>query len=235
MTVSVHTAVNGRRYVVGMTGEALTVVVVDDHGVYRSGLVSLLRENGVNVLGEAASGPEGVEVTVRERPDVVLMDVNMPGFDGIEAVRRLAQEAPEVYAIVLTVVADEATVVEALTAGAAGYLLKDAPIEDMLPGLRAVAGGDSLLSPHVAGKLVHRLRAERAPPAHRVVEMTEREHQVLALLADGRNNREIAAALFISQNTVKSHVSNLLEKLGVGNRVQAVVRAYREGLLRADE
>jgi DNA-binding NarL/FixJ family response regulator len=214
---------------------ALTVVVVDDHGLYRAGLVSLLRESGVTVLAEAASGPEGVETTVRERPDVVLMDVNLPGFDGIEAVRRLAEAAPEVQAVVLTVLADESTVVEALRAGAAGYLLKETSVDDMLPGLRAVAAGESLLSPSVARKLVHRLRAEHPSPADPALEMTERERQVLALLADGRNNREIAEALFISQNTVKSHVSNLLEKLGVGNRVQAVVRAYRDGLLRADE
>jgi DNA-binding NarL/FixJ family response regulator len=218
-----------------VANKALSVVVVDDHGVYRSGLVSMLRESGIDVLAEAASGPEGVEVTLRERPDVVLMDVNLPGFDGIEAVRRLAEAAPEVSAVVLTVLADESTVVEALTAGAAGFLLKDAPIDDMLPGLRAVAGGESLLSPSIARKLARRLREHTAPTPDPVVEMTEREHQVLALLADGRNNREIAATLYISQNTVKSHVSNLLEKLGVGNRVQAVVRAYRDGLLRERE
>ncbi len=217
-----------------MTGELLTAVVVDDHDVYRRGLVSILRESGVNVLAEAASGPDGVKASLRERPDVVLMDINLPGFDGIEAVRRLTREAPDMPAIVLTVLADEATVVEALTAGAAGYLLKDAPVEEMIPGLKAVAGGEALLSPRVAKKLVSRLRAERSSAERSDVEMTEREHQVLALLADGRNNREIAAALFISQNTVKSHVSNLLEKLGVGNRVQAVVRAYRDGLLRGD-
>lgn len=221
-----------RRYVVRVTGEAFTVVVVDDHDFYRSGLVALLRESGVTVLAEAASGPAAVEVTLRERPSVVLMDINLPGFDGIEAVRRLCQAAPEVQAVVLTVEADQETVVEALTAGAAGYLLKDAPIDEMLPGLRAVAAGESLLSPRIAKGLVLRLRAERSPPARPAVELTEREHQVLALLADGQNNAQIATALFISKNTVKSHMSNLLAKLGVGNRVQAVVRAYRDGLLR---
>jgi DNA-binding NarL/FixJ family response regulator len=217
-----------------MTSGSLTAVVVDDHDFYRSGLVSLLRDSGVDVLAEAGSGPEGVEVVERERPDVVLMDVNLPGFDGIEAVRRLAEAAPEIPVIVLTVLADESTVVEALTAGAAGYLLKEAPIDDMLPGLKAVADGESLLSPRVAKKLVRRLRAEQTSSVRPSVELTEREQQVLALLADGCNNQEIAAALFISQNTVKSHVSNVLEKLEVGNRVQAVVRAYRDGLLRVD-
>jgi DNA-binding NarL/FixJ family response regulator len=207
------------------------VVVVDDHDLYRSGLVAFLRENRFEVLAEASSGPEAVEVTLREQPDVVLMDINLPGFDGVEAVRRISSASPEVQVVVLTVVADEPTVISALMAGASGYLLKDAPIEDVAIGVRSVLRGESLLSPRVARALVRRLHSERPPPPGAAIALTDRERQVLEQLAAGRENAQIATALFISQNTVKTHVSNILEKLEVGNRVQAVVRAYREGLL----
>jgi DNA-binding NarL/FixJ family response regulator len=214
-----------------MTAALPTVVVVDDHDFYRRGLVALLRESGVSVVGEASSGPEAVEVTLRERPDVVLMDLNLPGFDGIEAVRRLAEAASAIPVMVLTLETDESIVVDALTAGAAGYLLKDAVIDEVLAGIRAAVSGESLLSPRVARGLVRRLQEEGAAPAPSVAALTERERRVLALMADGQGNAEIAATLFISQSTVKSHVSSVLGKLGVGNRVQAVVRAHRDGLL----
>jgi DNA-binding NarL/FixJ family response regulator len=207
------------------------VVVVDDHDLYRSGLVAFLRENRFEVLAEASSGPEAVEVTLREQPDVVLMDINLPGFDGVEAVRRISSASPEVQVVVLTVVADEPTVISALMAGASGYLLKDAPIEDVAIGVRSVLRGESLLSPRVARALVRRLHSERPPAPGAAIALTDRERQVLEQLAAGRENAQIATALFISQNTVKTHVSNILEKLEVSNRVQAVVRAYREGLL----
>lgn len=215
-----------------MIGPTPTVVVVDDHDLYRRGLVALLREHGVTVTAEASTGPDAVEVAVREQPDLVLMDINLPGFSGIEAVRRLAEAAPRVQVVVLTVVAEESTVVEALTAGAAGYLLKDGPIDEVLAGIRAAVGGESLLSPRVARSLVRRLRMDHPAPARPAVELSDRERRVLVLMAEGRGNAEIAAALFISQSTVKSHVSSVLSKLGVGNRVQAVVRAHRDGLLR---
>jgi DNA-binding NarL/FixJ family response regulator len=218
-----------------VTDAAPTLVVVDDHDLYRSGLVNLLRANGFTVMAEASSGPEAVEVTLGKHPDVVLMDINLPGFDGVEAVRRISAASPEVRIVMLTVVADESTVIKALMAGAAGYVLKDAPMDDVLVGVQAVMRGESLLSPRVARALVRRLHSERQPPERPAVVLTDRERQVLALLATGRENAEIAAALFISQNTVKSHVSNILSKLGVGNRVQAVVRAYRDGLLSEEE
>jgi DNA-binding NarL/FixJ family response regulator len=214
-----------------VTGVPLTVVVVDDHDFYRRGLVSLLQESGVSVLAEASSGPEAVEVTLRARPDVVLMDLNLPGFDGIEAVRRIADAASAIPVMVLTLETDESIVVDALTAGAAGYLLKEALIDEVLAGIRAAANGESLLSPRVTRGLVRRLQEEGAAPARPAVELTERERRVLALMADGCGNAEIATTLFISPSTVKSHVSSVLAKLGVGNRVQAVVRAHRDGLL----
>ena len=217
-----------------MTDITPTVVVVEDQDLYRSGLVALLGENGLTVVGEAASGPEAVDVSLQQLPDVVLMDINLPGFDGVEAVRRISASAPAIQMIVLTVAADDATIVDALMAGATGYVLKDAPMEDILLGVHAVLRGESLLSPRVARALVRRVRSERARPARPAAKLTDREREVLALLADGRENAEIAAALFISQNTVKSHVSNVLEKLGVANRVQAVVRAHMDGLLGRD-
>jgi DNA-binding NarL/FixJ family response regulator len=218
-----------------VTDAAPTLVVVDDHDLYRSGLVNLLRANGFTVMAEASSGPEAVEVTLGKHPDVVLMDINLPGFDGVEAVRRISAASPEVRIVMLTVVADESTVIKALMAGAAGYVLKDAPMDDVLVGVQAVMRGESLLSPRVARALVRRLHSERQPLERPTVVLTDRERQVLALLATGRENAEIGAALFISQNTVKSHVSNILNKLGVGNRVQAVVRAYRDGLLSEED
>jgi DNA-binding NarL/FixJ family response regulator len=215
-----------------VTDSTPTVVVVDDHDLYRNGLVAFLRENRFDVVGEASSGPEAVEVTLREHPDVVLMDVNLPEFDGVEAARRICRSWPEVQVVMLTVVVDEPTVINALMMGAAGYVLKDEPMEAVLAGVRSVMKGESLLSPRVARALVRRLHSERPPLARTTVQLTDRERQVLALLADGRQNAEIAAVLFISQNTVKSHVSSILDKLGVRNRVQAVVRAYRDGLVR---
>jgi DNA-binding NarL/FixJ family response regulator len=207
------------------------VVVVDDHDLYRSGLVAFLRENRFKVVAEASSGPEAVEATLREQPDAVLMDINLPGFDGVEAVRRISATSPEVQVVMLTVVADEPTVISALMAGASGYVLKDSPMENVAAGVRSVLRGESVLSPRVARTLVRRLHSERQPPARVAIDLTDRERQVLAQLAAGRENAQIATALFISQNTVKTHVSNILAKLGVGNRVQAVVRAYQEGLL----
>lgn len=214
-----------------MTDAAPTLVVVDDHDLYRTGLVTLLRANGFTVMAQATSGPEAVEVTLDEHPDVVLMDINLPGFDGVEAVRRISAASPEVQIVMLTVVADDATVIKALMAGAAGYVLKDAPLDEVLMGVQSVMRGESLLSPRVARALVRRLHSERRPPVRPTVELTDRERQVLALMAAGRENTEIAEALFISPHTAKSHVSNILNKLGVGNRVQAVVHAYRDGLL----
>jgi DNA-binding NarL/FixJ family response regulator len=211
--------------------EPLRVVVVDDHDLFRRGLSQLLQESGIDVIGEASDGSRGVELANRLRPDVVVMDLSMPGISGVEATRRLIESTPEARVLMLTVIAEESEVLDAIIAGASGYLLKDASVEQIVSGIQTAARGESLISPRVAGKLMHRLReiptSRPEPPRE---ELTQRELAVLELVAEGHDNAEIAERLFISQNTVKSHVSNILAKLQVENRVQAAVRAIRGGL-----
>jgi len=207
-------------------------VVVDDHDVYRRGLVKLLRDDGVDVVGEASSGEEAVELVSRTRPDVVVMDLKMSGISGVEATSRIMASVPGVAVLVLTIVVDEGEVLAAIGAGASGYLLKNASVEQIVDGIDAAARGDAIVSPQVAGSLMRRLRSDpRMAPATTPPILTEREREVLSLVADGIDNAGIAARLHISQNTVKSHVSSLLEKLGVENRTQAAVQALRFGLL----
>jgi DNA-binding NarL/FixJ family response regulator len=193
----------------------------------------LLEENGLEVVGEASNGRLAVELGERLRPDVVVMDLHMPIVSGVEATRRLAESAPDVRVVVLTVLADEASVIDAVVAGATGYLLKDASVEQILSSIDAAARGEALISPRIATKVLRRLR-DAAPAAKEPlgVELSERELQVLSLMARGEDNSEIAAQLSISPHTVKTHVSAILEKLGVENRIQAAVLAIRGGLLR---
>jgi DNA-binding NarL/FixJ family response regulator len=210
----------------------IRVVVVDDHDLFRGGLVQLLEERGIDVVGEAALGAAGIEQACELTPDVVLMDLNMPGMSGIEATQRLTAAAPLVRVLVLTVVVDEHSVTEALLAGACGYLVKDAPIDQIIEGIRSAARGESLISPRVASQLVRRIRqpahVERGLPAS---ELTRREFEILELVARGMGNPEIAQMLYLSQHTVKNHVSSILVKLQVENRVQAAVRAVRRGIV----
>jgi DNA-binding NarL/FixJ family response regulator len=193
----------------------------------------LLEENGLDVVGEASNGRLAVELGERLRPDVVVMDLHMPVVSGVEATRRLAESAPDVRVVVLTVLADETSVIDAVVAGATGYLLKDASVEQILSGIDAAARGEALISPRIATKVLRRLR-DAAPAAKEPLgaELSERELQVLSLMARGEDNSEIAAQLSISPHTVKTHVSAILEKLGVENRIQAAVLAIRGGLLR---
>jgi DNA-binding NarL/FixJ family response regulator len=213
-----------------MTGP--TVIVVDDHELFRDGLIGLLEEWDVLAVGEAADGADGVRLAVALQPDVVLMDLRMPGMSGIEATRRLTATAPLVRVLVLSVVADDIQVAEALLAGACGYLLKEAPIRQIVEGIEAAARGESALSPRIASRLVHRMRE---PPANEPTpdggSLTHREVEVLELLTRGMDNAAIARTLYVSQHTVKSHVSNILSKLQVDNRLQAAVRAVRAGLI----
>jgi len=215
-----------------MPGDELRVVVVDDHELFRGGLVQLLEERGVKVVGEAALGADAIRQTSQLNPDVVLMDLNMPGMSGIEATQRLAAAAPLVRVLVLTVLADERNVTDALLAGACGYLVKDAPIDQIVEGIRAAARGESLISPRIASQLVRRLREPAdVEPGIVGADLTPRELQVLELLSRGMDNPEIARALYLSQHTVKNHVSSILVKLQVENRIQAAVRAVRGGLV----
>ena len=215
-----------------MQGDGIRVVVVDDHDLFRGGMVQLLREHDIDVVGEAALAAPAIELACQLGPDVVLIDLNMPGISGIEATQRLHVAAPLVRVLVLTVVADERAVTEALLAGASGYLLKDAPIAQIVEGIKATARGESLISPRIASHLGRRIRQ---PPTIQVdtdaADLTPREMEILELIARGMDNPEIAQTLFLSQHTVKNHVSSILVKLQVQNRIQAAVRAVRRGMV----
>jgi DNA-binding NarL/FixJ family response regulator len=208
-------------------------VVADDHDLFRRGLRELLEENGVEVIGEASNGRLAVELGQRLHPDVMIMDLNMPVVSGIEATRQLAESSPQVRVVVLTVLADETSIVDAVVAGATGYLLKDASVEQIVSGIDAAARGEAVISPRIAAKVMRRLR-DAAPAVKEAlaVELSERELDVLSLIARGHDNSGIAEQLSISPHTVKTHVSAILEKLGVENRIQAAVRAIRAGLVR---
>lgn len=215
-----------------MADSRLRVVVVDDHEVFRRGLVPLLEQRGIRVVGEAGLAADGIRQASELSPDVVLMDLNMPGMSGIEATQRLSAAAPLVRVLVLTVVADQRNVTDALLAGACGYLVKDASIDQIIEGIKAAARGESLISPRIASQLVLRLREPpEVEPSLAGAELTPRESEVLEMVARGMDNREIGKALYLSQHTVKNHVSSILVKLQVENRIQAAVRAVRRGLV----
>jgi len=205
-----------------------SVMVVDDHELFRGGLVAMLEERGIRVVAEAARASDAVALASELRPDVVLMDLSMPGMPGIEATRRLANDRPPVRVLVLTIVDSGQQVMDALLAGASGYLVKDAPIAQIVDAIFAAMRGELVLSPPIASLLVRRLREPSATePPLPDSEFTERQLEVLALLARGIRNQEIAKALFLSEHTVKNHVSSILLKLKVANRTQAAVRAVR--------
>jgi DNA-binding NarL/FixJ family response regulator len=209
-----------------------TVTVVDDQELFRNGIAGLLEERGIRVLGEAGMAVDAIRQACELRPDVVLMDLNMPGMSGVEATQRLTAAAPHVRVLVLTVAADERHVMNALLAGACGYLLKEAPIAHIIDGIKAAARGESMISPRVANRLIRRLREPSDREASlAATELTPREHEVLELLARGVGNPEIAQALYLSEHTVKNHVSSILAKLQVENRIQAAVRAVRTGIV----
>ncbi len=201
----------------------IRVVLVDDHAVVRSGLAQLLSGAGdIDVVGQAGDGAEGVEVVRRTRPDVVVMDLQMPGTDGVEATRQIVEEDLGAEVVVLTSYSDGARIVAALDAGAVGYLLKDADPEDVLDGVRAVSRGESPLHPRVARQLLS-ARAERAPE----VQLTPREAEVLDLVRTGLANKQIARRLEISERTVKAHLTSVFQRIGVVDRTQAALWAER--------
>ncbi len=194
---------------------------------------ALLAEEGFEVA-DAANGAAALRRLPGMQPDVVLMDVNMPGISGIDATREIATQSPGTAVIMLTVAQDDARVLEAVMAGASGYLLKDTRLEDIVAGIRAAAAGETVLASRIAGGLVAHVRTgERRKQETRPggEALSEREREVLALLAAGHDNKEIGKRLFVGQSTVKTHVSSILEKLGVDNRVQAAVYAIRHGLV----
>ena len=220
---------------------SIRVLLVDDHALVRTGFRMVLDiEPDIEVVGEAADGHQAIHSAARLAPDVVLMDVRMPGLDGIAATRAIVAagdggDAPAPKVLILTTFDLDEYVFDSLTAGASGFLLKDVPPEQLTAGIRAVAGGDALLAPAVTRRLIDEFvqagrRRGGAPPAA-LDELTPRELEVLRLVAQGLSNAEIAAALVVEETTVKTHVSRLLSKLGLRDRVQAVVLAYESGLV----
>ena len=210
----------------------LRIVIADDQPMMRAGFKAVLESTGdIEVVGEASTGEEAVRAATEYAPDVVLMDIRMPGMDGIEATRRL----PRQRVLILTTFGLDEYIIDALRAGASGFLLKDAPPREVVAAVRAVAAGDAVLSAAVTRQLLDQV-ARRLPAAvsrlpDGLVTLTEREREVLRMLAAGLSNAEIAAALVVSEATVKSHVSHLLGKLGLRDRVQAVIYAYETHLI----
>jgi len=218
----------------------ITVLLADDQALFREGLHTLLSTHAeLQVVGEAANGDEALRLAAELRPQVVLMDVQMPVLDGVAATRRLRASQPECRVILLTTFDDDEYVFEGLRAGAAGYLLKDAPSARLVEAIRAAARGESFLQPSVAAKVVAELnRLAEQSPAHPHAAsadlpepLSEREIEILRLVASGSSNKEIAAQLFLAEGTVKNHVTNILGKLGVTGRLQAANRARALGLL----
>jgi len=211
-------------------GEPIRVVVADDHPIVRSGIVALLEsEPGIEVVGEAVDGAEAVALAAELRPDLVLMDLRMPVLDGAAATARILAEGGGTRVLVLTTYETDDHILAAIEAGASGYLLKAAPQEEILAGIRSVAAGETVLAPSIAAKLVRRVRADASTPAPPA--LSPRELDVLRLVADGRSNPEIARTLHIGEATVKTHLIHVFEKLGVNDRTRAVTRAMELGLL----
>jgi two-component system NarL family response regulator len=214
--------------------EAIRVAVVDDQELFRRGLVMLLAaEDDIDVVGEASSGDGATEIAERAAPDVMLLDVRMPKLSGIEACALIKDHAPAVQIIMLTASDEETDLYDAIKNGASGYLLKDSSIDEVAQAVRLVAGGQSLISPMMAAKLIAEFKAISGSGVKpiRLPRLTDRELEVLNLVARGLNNREIADKLFISENTVKNHVRNILEKLQLHSRIEAVMYAVRQRLL----
>lgn len=211
----------------------IRLLVADDQAMVRSGLRMILEaENDLVVVAEARDGEEAVRAAAMERPDVVLMDVRMPTMDGIEATRRITAADVEARVVILTTFDVDDYVYAALRAGASGFLLKDAPADDLVAAVRVVAEGDALIAPSVTKRLIAEFASRpEVDGVEGLDELTDREIEVLRLVAQGKSNGEIAGELFVSETTVKTHVSHVLTKLGLRDRVQAVVVAYESGLV----
>ena len=214
---------------------SIAVVVADDQGMVRSGLRSLLEQaSDIEVVGEAADGEQALSAVRRLRPDVALIDIRMPNLDGLAATRTLVDEATTSRILVLTTYDLDEYVFEALRAGASGFMLKDAPAEELVGAIRVLAAGEALLAPAVTRRVIEafaRLPVPSAARADALAELTSREVDVLRLLARGQSNAEIARELVVSDATVKTHVSHVLMKLGLRDRIQAVIFAYESGLI----
>ena len=224
----------------GRGPEPIRVLIADDHALFRRGLEMVLdEEDDIDLVGQASDGTEAVAVAGEALPDVVLMDIRMPKTSGIEACRATKEVAPSAKIVMLTISDEEEDLFEAIRAGASGYLLKDIPLDEVAEAVRAVHGGQSLINPSMAGKLLSEFAtlAKRDDEEEERVQhvaapkLTDREMEVLKLVARGMNNRDIAKELFISENTVKNHVRNILEKLQIHSRMEAVMIAVRQKLI----
>ena len=216
------------------TERPIRVLIADDHTVVRDGLAAVLaRRPDITVVGEASNGIEAVEKARQLRPDVILMDLRMPEMDGAEAMRRIREQDPDVRFLVLTTFDNDEYIFEAIQAGAKGYLLKDASREDLFRAVVAVYRGESLIQPAVASRVLDRFveLSRRTAPAET---LSEREVEVLRLMARGSANKEIAGELYISESTVKTHIANIFQKLDVNDRTEAVTKALQKGIIRLE-
>jgi DNA-binding NarL/FixJ family response regulator len=211
--------------------EPIRLLIADDHTFYREGVRAMLREvTETEVLGEATTGDEAVTKALELQPDIILMDIKMPGLNGIEATRRILQDSPHIGVLVITMFEDDASVFAAMRAGARGYLLKDADQDELVRAVKAIHRGEAIFSPTIAQRLIHYFAALKPTATVAFPELTEREREILHLIAQGHSNPEIAHQLVLSLKTVQNHVSNIFSKLQVADRSQAIVRAREAGL-----
>lgn len=211
----------------------MRVLIADDHHVVRRGLLFFLKtQEGIEVVGEAVNGKEAVELAATLRPDIVLMDLVMPEMDGIQATKKIKEQFPEIIVLILTSFSDRDHVVPAIEAGAAGYQLKDIEPDELVEALHDLLRGEQPLHPKASSEL---LKGPAEPAAHTVHPLTPREQEVLSELTKGQSNREIASALFVTEKTVKTHISNIFSKLGVQDRTQAALYAVKHGLTEPDQ
>ena len=215
--------------------EPITVLLVDDHAMVRQGVRAFLEtQNDIAVVAEAGSGEEAVRLATEHAPDVALVDLIMPGMDGVEATRRLTARSPRTNVVVLTSYHDDEHVFPAIRAGALSYILKEVGPDELADAVRKAAVGEAVLHPQVAARVVRELHGARRDEPNAFHDLSERELEVLKLIAEGLSNAEISNHLFISEKTTKSHVSNILSKLHLADRTQAAVYAWREGVVRRD-
>jgi DNA-binding NarL/FixJ family response regulator len=213
----------------------ITLLLVDDQDLLRAGMAMVLgAAEGIRVVGEATNGADAITRAAELRPDVVLMDIRMPGLDGIEATRRIVADQPDSRVIILTTFDLDEYAFGGLNAGASGFLLKDAPAADLIQAIRTVAGGEAIVSPRITQRMLEMYRGkmpDASPAAPAATPLSEREHEVLVAIGRGLSNTEIASELFLSESTVKTHVGRVLAKLELRDRVQAVIYAYQHGLV----
>jgi NarL family two-component system response regulator LiaR len=218
-----------------MMAETISILLVDDHSVVRQGVRAfLVTQPDLTVVGEAASGEEAVKLAEQDVPDVILMDLIMPNMDGVEATRRVKQVSPRSQIVVLTSYHEDEHIFPALKAGALSYILKDVSAVELADAVRKAAAGEAVLHPRVAARVIKELQGRREDALNPFTELSERELEVLKLIADGMSNAEIAGKLVLSEKTVKGHVSNILSKLQLADRTQAAVYAWRQGVVRKD-